>query len=415
MKRIKYERKQNKVPQLFVVLFCLGSIFYDSTLVFETLTYSFFLLNMFQKLFGFLFGEASKPESPQEPIKHHISHTHIREKKDFKKIRPKSSSIDGDAEDEYDPNDHDAEYKNAASEIINVIPIEEPHVKILEPNDLIKLVEQFSFQVPIPKKPSEEVLVRPIVYSDRQCLEEAIRLGEVSARSLFFRFTRAIKRFSDAQLDYFTCLDYEKHFALGLALAQPGYKGIATARYIMDDVNDKSAEWAVIVMDRYQGLGLGTMLFYALCQAAYVRGIKQLRAVVHPDNHSVLDWMKKANAIHKDRGNTSFWLFDLPLPDHFLYDPELEEKIKKSFQPGTKMNEPAKCFLLQQIKNEYNVLSQPSSCSSRSNSEGVVCGSYRDIVNSRSFSSSNSELNKRIEELSASSESSEIEDFDFTF
>ena len=372
---------------------------------------------MFQKLFSLLFGQTSSAEKDDKKKNSHVdlANSHNPATNDDKESKKRDESTECDADSEEESNDADVEYGNAASEIINVIPEEETTIPFMEPDELIKLVEQYSFQAPIPKKPSEDVLVRPLVYSDRKTIEEAIRLGEISPRSLFFRFTRAIKRFTTAQLDYFTHLSYTDHFALGLVLIHSNYKGIATARYIVDSDDPTMAEWAVIVLDHYQGLGLGTMLFYSLCHAAYLRGIKSLKAVVHPDNHSVLGWMRKAHAVHEEHGNTVYWVVHLPLPNGFLYDPSLEEKIHNSFSGNTMMDPSAKYHLLDEMKLYYNKMKSNKGRSDTEASEGIVCGSYDSMTNTRSFSSSNASINRRLEELSASSEASEIDDVEFVF
>lgn len=65
-------------------------------------------------------------------------------------------------------------------------------------------------------------------------------------------------------LKYFTNVNYDSHFAIcALVKEEEEWKGVATARIIEDSEREDSAEWAVIVLDKYHGCGIGScLLFY---------------------------------------------------------------------------------------------------------------------------------------------------------
>ncbi len=50
---------------------------------------------------------------------------------------------------------------------------------------------------------------------------------------------------------------------------------------------------AILVVDDYQGVGLGTALVTRLLAEAQARGIERLRALVLPDNDVVLAMLRK--------------------------------------------------------------------------------------------------------------------------
>ena len=79
------------------------------------------------------------------------------------------------------------------------------------------------------------------------------------------RFTTAKKTFTERELDYFSRLDYKKHNGIGVVLDKPGYPGVGTSRYFVDAQDPSVAEWAVTVVDRFHGQGIGVTLFYAIC------------------------------------------------------------------------------------------------------------------------------------------------------
>ena len=120
------------------------------------------------------------------------------------------------------------------------------------------------------------------------------------------RFTTAKKTFTEKELDYFTRLNYTTHNGLGVILDKPGFQGVGTARYFVDDDDPTTAEWAVTVIDQFQSQGIGVTLFYAICvvrnvskpnaQLAELNGIKHLKAVINPENTTVLNWMTQCNS-----------------------------------------------------------------------------------------------------------------------
>ena len=93
----------------------------------------------------------------------------------------------------------------------------------------------------------------------------ALTKGDISANSLFMRFTTAKKTFTEKELDYFTRMDYQSHNGLGVVLDKPGYPGVGTARYFVDADDPTTAEWAVTVVDQFHGQGIGVILFYSIC------------------------------------------------------------------------------------------------------------------------------------------------------
>ena len=117
--------------------------------------------------------------------------------------------------------------------------------------------------------------MRPVIPSDRSkmhaskirdlYLRVVLSKGEISSNSLFMRFTTAKKTFTERELDYFTRLNYTSHHGLGVVLDKPGYPGVGTARYFVDPNDPTTAEWAVTVIDMFQGQGIGVTLFFAIC------------------------------------------------------------------------------------------------------------------------------------------------------
>lgn len=125
----------------------------------------------------------------------------------------------------------------------------------------------------------------------------AIQRGEVSRRSLHFRFNRPVDSVSDSVLEYLTNVDMCDHMAVSCSVYENGeWRTIATARVIRESEQIDWAEWAAIVADPYHCNTIGSCLLYYISQVALNAGIHMLYAVVNPNNAPVLHWMKKLGA-----------------------------------------------------------------------------------------------------------------------
>lgn len=107
-----------------------------------------------------------------------------------------------------------------------------------------------------------DVIIRPVAPSDKSRFLDGIQ--QLSANTLFLRFLSPIRQLSNSQVDYLINCDFEDHFAVAVVLDQPSYPGMAVTRYIRSYENPEEAEWAVTVIDKYQGLGLGRILLYLM-------------------------------------------------------------------------------------------------------------------------------------------------------
>ena len=132
------------------------------------------------------------------------------------------------------------------------------------------------------------VLLRPVTPASKPLIAAALlRLTPESSRRRFFtpRF-----RLSGPELDRLTDLDGVDRFAIGATALHPdgSLEGVGVARYAREGGEPRAAEAAVVVVDAYQGLGLGKLLLRRLAAAALRRGIDRLRGMVLRDNDPML-------------------------------------------------------------------------------------------------------------------------------
>jgi len=138
-----------------------------------------------------------------------------------------------------------------------------------------------------------QVLVRPIRPDDKQALVEA--LARLSPESRYRRFLRPVTSLSERELKYLTEIDYTSHFAW-VAADPEGKSGLGVARYVRDSKDPEVAEPAIVIVDDYQGKGLGTILVRLLVATALENGIKVFRSWVLGENREVLGPLERIGA-----------------------------------------------------------------------------------------------------------------------
>ena len=112
-------------------------------------------------------------------------------------------------------------------------------------------------------------------------------LAQTSAQSLQRRFFVMKRHFSDKERNFFMEVDFKNHVALvGLAEAAARNVIVAGGRYIVFE--PRRAEMAFVVIDTWQGRGIGSMLMRHLIKIARDAGLTELTAEVLPENTAML-------------------------------------------------------------------------------------------------------------------------------
>ena len=134
------------------------------------------------------------------------------------------------------------------------------------------------------------IAIRALRPDDRAGMLAAI--GRTSMQSLQRRFFAPKKGFSEQEMAFFLNIDFESHVAIVAEIDEDGRPVIAGGgRYIV--VQPGQAEIAFIVVDAYQGQGIGTILMRHLAVLARDAGLKELVAEVLPENTAMLKLFKK--------------------------------------------------------------------------------------------------------------------------
>ena len=158
------------------------------------------------------------------------------------------------------------------------------------------------------------VWIRPIRPDDRARLSAAV--GRLSAESRRRRFLAAKPGLSAAELRYLTDVDGVGHVAL-VALSGPGPDApiVGVARCVRLTPDSVEAEFAIVVGDALQGLGLGRLLVDELALAACRVGIRRFSATTLADNIALirlLDGLGGRVEVRTAEGGVRELLADLP-------------------------------------------------------------------------------------------------------
>jgi RimJ/RimL family protein N-acetyltransferase len=126
--------------------------------------------------------------------------------------------------------------------------------------------------------------------------DEAQMLAAISRTSPLSRHRRffgARKDFSESEKAFFLNVNFTDHVALVAAIAKSGHTDIVGgARYVV--VKPGIAEIALMVIDEFQGQGVGTALMRHLVFLAGKASLKQLVADVLPGNTAMLNVFQKS-------------------------------------------------------------------------------------------------------------------------
>jgi acetyltransferase len=131
-----------------------------------------------------------------------------------------------------------------------------------------------------------DIFVRPIRPEDAPLLVELFE--SLSPKSVYMRFFSPLKHLSHSMLARFTQIDYDREIALvALSESRLKEKMLGVAR-VINERNQKHAEFAVAVGDQWQGKGIGAELLERCLTIAKERNIETVWGSVLAENVQML-------------------------------------------------------------------------------------------------------------------------------
>jgi ribosomal protein S18 acetylase RimI-like enzyme len=107
----------------------------------------------------------------------------------------------------------------------------------------------------------------------------------LSRDTVYRRFHAPVRVLADDVVDRLVTVDHDAREAV---VGVVGGEVVGVARYDRSPADPASAEFAILVEDAWQGVGVGRQLLRELTELAVRRGIRTLTATVQPDNDRVI-------------------------------------------------------------------------------------------------------------------------------
>ncbi|NOQ36425.1 MAG: GNAT family N-acetyltransferase [Methylococcaceae bacterium] len=136
-----------------------------------------------------------------------------------------------------------------------------------------------------------DITIRPIRPEDAKIEKDFVH--RLSERSKYMRFMQSIQELTPEMIVRFTQIDYDREMAfIAVTEHEDMPTELGVGRYIMNP-DGYSVEFAIVVSDDCQGLGIGAKIMKTLMQAAKYKGISLFEGEVLTVNKAMLSLVKK--------------------------------------------------------------------------------------------------------------------------
>ncbi|MFH1920871.1 MAG: GNAT family N-acetyltransferase [Planctomycetota bacterium] len=142
-------------------------------------------------------------------------------------------------------------------------------------------------------KDGTPVVLRPIKPEDEPMWHEL--LAGCSTESIWFRFSYLFKQTTHEMATRYCFIDYDREIGIVAELEEDGQRKLLGVGRLVADMNHEVAEYAVLVVDRYQSHGLGGVLTDYSLEVAERWGVKSVVAETFKSN-------ARALAMFRNRG-----------------------------------------------------------------------------------------------------------------
>ncbi|MHA1485353.1 MAG: GNAT family N-acetyltransferase, partial [Candidatus Thorarchaeota archaeon] len=123
---------------------------------------------------------------------------------------------------------------------------------------------------------------------------------DLSEESIYFRFLTPLRSLRRQTLQDFYNVDQDRDISIVAVISTDDEreveKIIGAGRYLLDRSKNE-AEFALLVEDEHQGLGVGTFLLNHLMRIAKSKGVKRFIAYVHPQNQKMVRFIHKTGKV----------------------------------------------------------------------------------------------------------------------
>ena len=135
-------------------------------------------------------------------------------------------------------------------------------------------------------KDGTPVVLRPIKPEDEPMWHEL--LGSCSTQSIWFRFSYLFKKTTHEMASRYCFIDYDREMGIVAEVEEEGERKLIGVGRLVADADHETAEYAVIVVDRWHGHGLGGLLTDYCLEVAKRWGVRNVVAETSKDNVRML-------------------------------------------------------------------------------------------------------------------------------
>ena len=139
-------------------------------------------------------------------------------------------------------------------------------------------------------KDGTSLLLRPIKPEDEPMWHEL--LGGCTPETIRLRFRYLVKSTTHEMAARFCFTDYDREIAIVAESEDDGQRKLMGVGRLVADADHHEAEYAVLVGDAWQGLGLGSLLTDYCLEICEHWNIKKVMAEVAPENDRMLGMFK---------------------------------------------------------------------------------------------------------------------------
>ena len=167
-----------------------------------------------------------------------------------------------------------------------------------------KYIRDFTFQN------GKKAIIRPIKPEDEPM--EIQMFKELSLKTQQHRFFREIKNITHNMMQRYTQIDYDREIALIAEIEENNKKKMVGVVRLKSDPYNQTAEFALVVADKWQFKGLGNQFTDYILQIARARKIKKIYAKFLKENKPMISIFKKRGfKLIKSEKNMIFAELDL--------------------------------------------------------------------------------------------------------
>lgn len=135
-------------------------------------------------------------------------------------------------------------------------------------------------------KDGTPVILRPIKPEDEPLWHDL--LASCSTQSIWFRFSYLFKQTTHEMATRYCFIDYDREMGIVAEVEEDGQRKLIGVGRLVTDANHEVGEYAVIVVDRWHGHGLGGLLTDYCLEVAKRWGLKKVVAETSKDNARML-------------------------------------------------------------------------------------------------------------------------------